>query len=133
MAFESPVFTWSFPAAADYSSSDHQYRFVKLNANGEAEQCSAVTDEPIGVLQNLPNPAKGQRAEVMMLGISKINSDAALAVGDNIGSSADGQGAVYTHGVDTTKYIVGKVIGASGGAGELATALINCLMAGRAA
>ena len=133
MAFESPVFVWSFPAAADYSAVGNQYKFVKLNTSGEAELCGAVTDQPIGVLQNRPNNAKGQRAEVMLLGISKIAADAALAVGDKIGSSADGQAAVYVHGTDTTKYICGVVIGAAGGAGQLATAIIDCVHPNRAA
>ena len=133
MAFESPGFTWTYPAAADYSAEANQYKFVKLNTSGEAEICSATTDEAFGILQNRPNPAVGQLAEVMHLGISKVRGDAALTVGANVGTSADGQAAIYVHGTDTTKYIVGKVIGACGAAGELGTVLLSGLMAGRAA
>lgn len=133
MAYEKPVWVESFPAAADYSAAGNQYKFVKLNANGEAEICSATTDEVLGVLQNRPNNAKGQLAEVMIVGISKVSSDAALAVGDVIGTSADGEAAVYVHGVDNTKYLVGKVVLASAAAHGYASALINCLACGRGA
>ena len=133
MAFESPVFVWSFPAAADYSAAANAYKFVKLNTDGAAEICSAITDQPIGILQNLPNPAKGQRAEVMILGISKVNADAALTVGQKIGTSADGQAAAYVHGTATTVYICGTVLGAAGGAGEKATAIIDCVHPNRGA
>lgn len=108
-----------------------QYYFVKLSGAGTVTVCAATTDIPIGVLQNTPNT--GQAAEVCYLGETKVNSDAALAVGDLIGTSADGQAAPYVSGTDTTKRIVGQVVRASGAAAELATALIDCAAPGRGA
>ena len=40
----------TFTASADLSSS--QYYFVKMSAEGTVTVCAAVTDKPIGVLQN---------------------------------------------------------------------------------
>lgn len=104
---------------------------VELTAADTVNVCNGVTDRPIGVLQNAPK--SGEPAEVCALGVTKINSDAALSVGDQIGTAADGQAAAYVPGTDTTKYIVGMVIGASGAAAGYATAIINCFSAARGA
>ena len=123
MAFERPGISLSFIAGADLSAK--QYYLVKLSAADTVVACAAVTDIPIGVLQNAPT--SGQTADVMLMGVSKVNSDAALSVGNMIGCAADGQAAAYAAGTDTTKYIIGQVLGASGAAGGYATAAINCL------
>jgi hypothetical protein len=116
-------------AAADLSAK--QYYFVKITANDTVNVCSAVTDRPIGVLQN--KPKSGDTAEVCMLGISKVSGDADLAAGDAIGTSVDGQAATYVPGTDTTKYIVGQVLQDNSTAGGIATAAINCISPARGA
>ena len=68
----------------------------------------------------------------MVTGISKVSSDAALSIGNQIGTSADGQADAKTAGSDTTEYVVGVVLEASSGAGALATATVNCLNPHRA-
>lgn len=118
-----------FTASADLSAK--QYYAVKISGLNTVTVCAAVTDVPIGILQNAPT--SGQAAEVCVIGISKINSDAALSRGNLIGTAADGQLAAYTPGTDTTKYVIGQVLLASGAAGELATAVINCAAPARAA
>lgn len=126
MAFEAvQIKIPGLKAAADLSSK--QYYLVELTAADTVNVCNGVTDRPIGVLQNAPK--SGEPAEVCALGVTKINSDAALSVGDQIGTAADGQAAAYVPGTDTTKYIVGMVIGASGAAAGYATAIINCFSA----
>ena len=120
------VLTESFKADADLSAK--QFRFVKMTANPrEVGVCSAATDRPIGILQNKPDTA-GKAAEVMVIGRSKVDSDAALNEGDAIGPSADGQAIAKTQttGGDTTEYVGGTVIAASGAAGEMAEAVIQC-------
>ena len=88
MAIEIPVLKPGiFTASADLSGK--QFYFVKLSGAGTVTVCAAATDVPIGVLQN--KPTSGQAAEVMMLGISKVSSDAALSRGNLIGTSGDGQ------------------------------------------
>jgi hypothetical protein len=109
-------------AAGDLSTK--QYYFVKLASAKTVTVCTAVTDKPIGVLQNKPSAA-GQAAEIVAIGVTKLSGDANLNFGDSIGTSVDGQAAAYTAS-DTTKYIVGQVIVDNSAAGGLVTALINC-------
>tara|TARA_R100001143_G_C3325719_1_gene116964 strand:- start:257 stop:646 length:390 start_codon:yes stop_codon:yes gene_type:complete len=129
MAWTIPGFTFTRVAGADLSSS--QYYFVKLSTTDTVVVCAAATDIPIGILQNAPT--SGQEATIMVTGISKVSADAALAIGQLIGTAADGQADAKTVGTDTTQYVVGNVLVAAGAAGELATATVNCLNPHRAA
>jgi len=130
MAFDSPDLPYaSFKAAADLSAA--QYKFVKLDGNGDVVVCSAATDRPVGVLQNAPT--SGQMATVQYAGITKVQADAALNEGDLVGTSADGQADAKTPGGDTTEYVVGQMLTAPGAAGRIGTALINCANPHRAA
>lgn len=120
-------------AAADYSAVGNQYKLVKVtNASGvpQATLCAAVTDRPIGVLQN--RPVAGQSAEIMTDGISKVQLDGTTVPGDQVGVSADGQVAVYVPGTDTTKYIIGVCL-IGGAAGEIGTIIFDCKNAARGA
>jgi hypothetical protein len=109
-----------FTASADLSAK--QYYFVKLSSETQVTVCGAVTDKPIGVLQN--NPESGEQAIVRCLGVSKVSADATLASGDVIGTSADGQAQPITLGTETTVHVCGQAIGA-GASGTLQTAFIN--------
>ena len=117
----------SWNAAADLSSA--QYKFVELGSTG-VTVCNAATDNPVGILQNAPK--SGEVATVLVAGKSKVQADAALAIGDRIGPSADGQADVKLVGTDVTEYIVGFVTSAASNAGELATVIVNCIAPGRA-
>lgn len=116
-------------AAADLST--HQFKFVKITAVNTVNVCAAVTDIPIGVLQN--TPTAGQPAEITAIGVTKVSSDAAIAAGDTIGTSADGQAQTVTVGTETTVYIAGQAITASTAAGGIVTAAVSCLAPARAA
>lgn len=121
MAYESPqINIGTLTAAADLSGK--QYYFVKLASESTVNVCSAVTDVPIGVLQN--TPASGESAQITVFGLSKVSADATLAAGDVIGTSADGQAQPLTVGTETTVYTCGQAITA-GAAGTLQTAFIN--------
>jgi hypothetical protein len=121
MAYEgSQLSLGTLTAAADLSAK--QYHFVKLASATTVNVCTAVTDVPVGVLQN--TPTSGQAAEVVFLGISKVIADATLAAGNVIGTSADSQAQPLVVGTETTVYTAGQAITAAG-AGETATALIN--------
>lgn len=130
MAFEGAGHIESLEAAGDLSAA--QYKFVKLDSNGQVAVCTGVTDKPIGILQDKP-AAAGRVAQVMLYGVSKVQGDANLAKGDQIGTSVDGQAAAYVPGTDTTKYIVGEVLLDNAAAAGLATVAFNCLGAGRGA
>ena len=123
MAYKgSQPFKITLNAGADLSSSP--YHFVKLDASGNAVECAAVTDKPVGVLQN--DPTSGQAAEIVVVGLTKVSTNAALAIGDLIGTSSDSQAAAYVPGTDTTKFIVGTVLVTSGAADEITSVLVNC-------
>lgn len=123
MAWELPGLMIALEAAADLSAK--QYYFVNIDATGKAALPTGATDKPIGVLQN--KPTAGQTAEIMVTGVSKVSSDAALSIDNLIGTSADGQADAKVPGTDITEYVVGRVLEASGAAAGLVTAAINCL------
>ena len=85
---------------------------------------------PIGVLQN--DPEAGETAEIMVIGMSKIEAGEALNERDTIGTAADGQAEIVTAGTDNTQYIVGQVV-TPAGAGEVGSAFINCASPARGA
>ena len=109
-----------FTAAADLSSK--QFYFVKLASSSTVNVCAAVTDKPIGILQN--KPESGEQAVVRVFGVSKVSADATLAAGDVIGTAADGQAQPISLGSETTVHVCGQAIEA-GSAGEILTAFIN--------
>lgn len=104
-----------------------QYKFVKWSAARTVILCAATTDIPCGVLQSAP-VASGDEVTVCYLGETKVQGDADLAFGAEIGTSADGQAATYSVS-DTTKRIVGNVVLDNSAAAGLATAVINCISA----
>ena len=118
----------SIPAGADLSAK--QYHLVKLSS-GTVVACSALTDIPIGVLQNAPT--SGKTAEVAVFGITKMVAGGALSVGALIGTTTAGRAVALTVGTDTTKYIVGQVITAAGANGDVITVSINAMSPARAA
>lgn len=129
MAHTLPLFSYAgLKAGADLSA--RQFYAVKLDSSGDVVLCSAVTDQPIGILQN--NPKSGMEAHVMAVGISKVSSDAALAINDRIGTSSDGQLVAKTIGTDITHYVIGRVLIASTAANGIATATIEALNPHRA-
>lgn len=119
----------TLPAAADLSAK--QYYFVKIDSNGKAALCAAATDKPIGVLQN--TPASGEEAVITVVGGTKVVASASIDEGILIGTASTGKADAKVPGTDTTEYVVGTVILASGADGEIATALVNCASPARAA
>ena len=109
-------------ASADLSSS--QYRFVKLSGAGTVTVCSAVTDKPIGVLQN--KPKSGQPATICVIGVSKLVTGIAVTANALVGTDTAGKAAPYVVGTDTTKYIAGTALSASGADGVVISAMIDC-------
>lgn len=119
----------TLPAAADLSAK--QYYFVKIDSNGKAALCAAATDKPIGVLQNTPK--SGEEAVITVVGGTKVVASASIDEGILIGTASTGKADAKVPGTDTTEYVVGTVILASGADGEIATALVNCASPARAA
>jgi len=121
MAYESPgIDLGTLTAAADLSAK--QYYFVKLASATTVNVCTAITDLPIGILQN--DPESGEQAVVRIFGISKVSADGTIAAARWIGTSADSQAAGITPGSDTTVYVMGQAIQAAS-AGETFTMFLN--------
>jgi len=121
MAYESPAIDLgTLTAAADLS--DKQYYFVKLASATTVNVCTAITDLPIGILQN--TPTSGQAADVRIFGVSKASADGTITAGRWMGTSADSQAAGITPGSDTTQYVMGQAIQAAS-AGETFTMFLN--------
>lgn len=119
MAYESPQICATFIAGESLASA--QYKFVKLNGTDNTVViCAGATDIPIGVVQN--NPASGGAATVCIFGLTKVQGDENLTAAQRVGTSADGQAAVYTVS-DTTKHLVGHVVFGNSTAAGLATIL----------
>jgi hypothetical protein len=116
-------------AAADLSTK--QYHFVKLNASGQAAVVTAITDRPIGVLQNAPT--SGQEAEVLVVGGTKLVASEAITEGAVISTSSTGRADSIAVGTATTQFILGTALTEIAADGEILTAVVNCASAGRAA
>ena len=129
MAYEGSQTTITLPASADLSAS--QYCFVAVNTSGQVELAGSAANA-VGILQNAPD-ASGKAATVLIMGVSKINCDAALDENNLIGPSADGQADKKIPGTDTSEFICGTMLTATAGAGEIGTAAINCASPARAA
>lgn len=102
-------FAYALNAAADFSTAG-QFRFVTINAAGDAALSSAGGDSE-GVLQN--NPVSGAAGTIWRGGISKVEAGGVVAIGDNIASDATGRGVVAVAG----DAILGVAKAAAGAAG----------------
>jgi hypothetical protein len=121
MAYESAQVRFgNLTAGADLSSK--QYHFVKMASATTVDVCSAITDVPIGVLQN--DPTSGNTATIAIFGITKVVADGTLAAGNVIGTSADSQADAIVAGTDTTVYVMGQAVTAAS-AGETSTMFLN--------
>lgn len=129
MAVEIPGSDYSYQAAADLSA--YQYRFVKLDSNGQIALCSAATDVPFGILQDKP-AAQGRAGRVMHDGRSKLVAGANLAKSDRVGTDATGRGVALVAGTDVTKYAVGIVVNDNSVANGLCDVVFDCKNPGRA-
>jgi len=110
----------TFTAAADLSAK--QYHFVVLASATTVNVATAITNAPIGILQN--NPESGQQAIVRIAGLSKVVADGTLAAANFIGTSADAQADAISPGTDTTVYMTGQCVEAAS-AGETTTMILN--------
>jgi hypothetical protein len=108
----------SYEAAADLSAEANQFKFVKQDATGKVVAIAAITDIPVGILQN--RPKLGEMATVRVWGSSKVQADAALATpGTVIGTSADGQADAKVLAEAGTEFVVGETVGIAAAAGEI--------------
>lgn len=122
MAVEQPGFSVTLKAGQDLSTA--QYTFVKLSADNTIVQCSATTDNPLGVLQNKPGSLGA--AEVMVQGLTKLVAGGSLAYGVLVGTDASGKGTSVVSGTSgTVAYPKGMVVTGNTAANGIVSALIG--------
>jgi len=112
----------TFLAGEDLSS--HQYRFVHLADDNTVDLVDSGTEYPIGILQN--EPVSGEMAVVRVIGISKLVTNDAAAVGavlkaEYVGATDNGKGEAADASVDIIRAIVLKATGAQD---DIATVLL---------
>jgi hypothetical protein len=113
---EHPVLVTSFLAAEDLST--HQFKVMELSS-GNVQRTNAITDVPIGVLQN--DPASGGVADVMHDGVTRAVAGAAIAVGAKVACTAAGK--VQT--AATTQHVLGVALTAAAADGDIITVLLQ--------
>lgn len=122
MAVEQPGFSVTLKAGQDLSSA--QFTFVKLSADNTVVQCSATTDNPIGVLQNKPGSLGA--AEVMTMGLTKLVAGGSLGYGVLVGTDASGKGTTVTSGSSgTVAYPKGQVVIGNTAANGIVTVMLG--------
>lgn len=106
-----PENIWSGPAAADYSSTG-PFLFATVNSTGQVATIGSAGVQADGVLDNAPTATENGR--LVFGGVRKIQAGTGgLALGDRVGSDANGKGV---HDTTTTHFTMGVcVVAASAG------------------
>jgi len=123
MAYEISNYSVKVTLVAGADLSSKQYQFVKLNSSGEAIAIAAITDVPVGVLQNAPT--SGQEAEVLVSGGTKLVAGEAITLPAFLSVTSAGK-ADKIAVTDTTQYVVGQALTAAAADAEVITAVVNC-------
>ena len=101
MAIEERLEQVTVEAGADLTNATNLFKVVKLNVDGRAVVCSAITDIPFGVLQDLAPITKA--VPVAVGGICKARAGATIAAGAQVAVKADGTLQVAV----ATQYVLG--------------------------
>lgn len=121
MAYELPLFKLAgLRAAADLSAC--QYHFVEITGDGVVNVCNAITDVPIGVLQN--KPVQGATCEIVAIGVTKVVTEENLSAGQLVSTNANGHAILCEPGTDLTVYIAGTALEDST-SGETTSIFVN--------
>jgi len=123
MATENKILDLAFPAAEDLSSD--QYRFVVLASDGTVRRPDSEAEVALGILQNAP--ALGEAAAVRILGVSKLEVNAALGIGafvmpEYVSATDAGKGKTSSGAPAYTRAVV---IEASSAEDDLAAVLLT--------
>lgn len=117
-AYEIPGFSFSLPSADDNRTGQGQFRFVNVNASGQAAD-PTLGGPAIGVRQN--KPRVGEATTIVCSGIVMVECSAAIVVGANVTCAADGRALTAV----ATNAIHGRCLTSTDAAGEFATVLLN--------
>jgi hypothetical protein len=126
MATEAVILDLTFEAGEDLSSD--QFKFVVLDSSTKkVRRPDAITEMPLGVLQN--KPTSGKAASVRVAGVSKVVAAGALSAGAAVVaeyvSAADAGKALSDPGTYT--YLAGVVVEPASAEDNLASVLIRVM------
>ena len=124
MAWEQPLFSLSFQAAADLSS--YKYEVVRMTTTNKVNAVTSAGMPLVGVLQN--DPTSGNEAKVMVIGVTKVKAGGAIGRGAKIkvnAAATSNAGTVVTATSDVDPRTVGYAREAAAQAGDIITAVIN--------
>jgi len=126
MAYDGPkIEIPGLKSGSDLTAAGNQYKAVKLDAAGDVILCTAAGEFSIGILQNKPNT--GQAAEVLAVGVSKVQADAALTEGAQIATAADGQvkaASALVQATGAASNVLGYMLTEVTAAAQIGTAMI---------
>lgn len=90
MAYEIPGFSFTLPAGEDFrpATGKGQFRFVEMNGDGNAVR-PAAGGRAVGVRQNYPSAGEG--TTIVHDGIVWVEAGGTFAVGDAVGTDAEGR------------------------------------------
>lgn len=108
-------------AGSTQPNNGFQYRFVKFTGAHQVGLVSAVTDVPVGVLQNKPQ-GTGHACTVGYQGVSKVRAAKSIAAGASVYMTTAGL-ATDASGGGATK--VGVAVLAAGAADDLLPVLLT--------
>lgn len=101
------------------------YRFMKLVDENSVTQAAAITDKCIGVTQmrvDADESATGNvTLDIRILGITKVEAAAAIALGANVAPSANGRAQTAA----STQFVHGIALQPAAAAGELIDVLLT--------
>jgi len=93
MAYELSLQRFTYIAGADFTN--HQYKFITVDSNGNAQLCAAGKSAA-GVTQD--NPVQGASGEAAFAGISKVVSGGTIKWGAPVQASTNGVAIAATTG-----------------------------------
>lgn len=101
-----------------------KFRFVKLNADEAVVQCDAAGEVAVGVYQvdvSADEATDGKGGAVQVLGVSFVESGAAITRFDDVTTDASGRAITAATG----NRVHGQALKAAAGAGEWVPVLLN--------
>ena len=121
MAYEGEGLDISIPAASDLSS--YQYHFVQIDANGRVALTTAITDVPLGILQNKPSAADVP-ARIRVSGRSKLAMNQSCSEGTVVTSNTQGFGVPGGGTAAVGCFVRGITLLSCGGSGDITDVLL---------
>ena len=93
---------------AGESLTDHQFKFVTLEADGQVDKADAIGENCIGVLLN--EPAAAAAAPVVLTGKVMVEAGDAITAGDEVCTNAAGEAIAIADSTSATTFTMGYAL-----------------------